>query len=120
MINPTCAALIEKLTEMSDSKATGTNSAVLKINAAKARLTTRSQAVDRGERVIILISKVKIKECANRLGEGITRSANYRTGITRHPAAFFSNRRFPHGFQAAGEPCGLKNEGDTAYFSFSV
>lgn len=44
-ISPTCAVCIEKLAPMSDSSPTGTNSVVLKINAAMASITTRSHAV---------------------------------------------------------------------------
>src|SRR5690606_5795467 len=42
-INPTCSGCMAKLAPMSLSSATGANSVVLKINAAKASATTLSQ-----------------------------------------------------------------------------
>ncbi|WP_247595560.1 hypothetical protein [Brenneria roseae] len=71
MIRPTCAALIEKLAAISESKATGANSAVLKIKAARERLITLNQAVDLGERVMVSISKVKIKKCTALFWQGL-------------------------------------------------
>ena len=53
-IMPTCAVSMLKLAAMSDSSPTGTNSVVLKMNAAMASVTTRSHATLR-ETVCVVI-----------------------------------------------------------------
>ena len=59
-IMPTCAVSIWKLLAMSDNSPTGTNSVVLKINAAMASVTTRSHATLR-ETVFVVIGMSEIR-----------------------------------------------------------
>jgi hypothetical protein len=54
-IMPTWAVSMPKLSAISDSRPTGANSVVLKINAAMANVTTRSHATLR-ETVFVVIS----------------------------------------------------------------